>query len=73
MAFVLRRTVRNSEQMPKRPSRLSPGAVLEMQHAVADLLGSTLVPELGADVAARTTGDVHLLLVTIAAIGALPH
>ena len=73
MAFVLRRTVRNSEQMPKRPSRFSPGAVLEMQHAVADLLGSTLVPELGTDVTARATGDIHLLLVTIAAIGALPH
>ena len=68
MAFVLRRTVRNSEQMPKRPSRFSPGAVLEMQHAVADLLGSTLVPELGTDVAARTTSDVHLLLVAVAAV-----
>ena len=44
-----------------------------MQHAVADLLGSALVPELGTDVAARTTSDIHLLLVTIAAIGALPH
>ena len=44
-----------------------------MQHAVADLLGSTLVPELGTDVAARTTGDIHLLLVAVAAVGALPH
>ena len=44
-----------------------------MQHAVADLLGSTLVPELGTDVAARTTSDVHFLLVAVAAVGALPH
>ena len=44
-----------------------------MQHAVADLLGSTLVPELGTDVAARTTSDIHLLLVAVAAVGALPH
>lgn len=44
-----------------------------MQHAVADLLGSTLVPELGTDVAARATGDIHLLLVAVAAAGALPH
>ena len=44
-----------------------------MQHAVADLLGSALVPELGTDVAARATGDVHLLLVAVAAVGALPH
>ena len=66
-------SAKNFEKRADRMLHLSPGAVLEMQHAVADLLGSTLVPELGADVAARTTGDVHLLLVTIAAIGALPH
>ena len=44
-----------------------------MQHAVADLLGSALVPELGTDVAARATGNIHLLLIAVAAVGALPH
>ena len=44
-----------------------------MQHAVLDLLGAALVPELGADVAAGAAGHVQLALVTVAALGALPH
>ena len=44
-----------------------------MQHAVADLLGAALVPELGADVAAGSSGHVHLVLVGVAALGADPY
>jgi len=43
-----------------------------VQHAVLDLFGATLVPELGADVATGAACDVHLGLVTVAAVGALP-
>ena len=44
-----------------------------MQHSVLDLLGTALVPELGADVAAGPPGYVHLILVPVVAVGALPH
>ena len=44
-----------------------------MQHAVLDLLRAALVPELGADVAAGTAGNVELVLVAVVALGALPH
>ena len=44
-----------------------------MQYSVLDLLGSALVPVLGADVAAGTAGNVHLSLVRIAALGAFPN
>ena len=44
-----------------------------MEHAVLDLGGAALVPELGADVAAGPAGNVELALVTVAALGALPH
>ena len=43
-----------------------------MQHPVFDLLGSALVPVLGTDIAAGTAGDVHLVLVAVAAVGADP-
>jgi hypothetical protein len=38
-----------------------------------DLLGSALVPILRADVAAGSSCNVHLELVTVAALGALPN
>ena len=44
-----------------------------MQHAILDLLGAALVPELGADITAGAAGNVQLVLVTVAALGALPH
>ena len=44
-----------------------------MQHSVLDFLCSALVPELGADVAAGPAGHVHLVLVPVVAVGALPH
>ena len=44
-----------------------------MQHAVLDLLGAALVPELGADVAAGAAGNVELVLVTVMAVRAFPH
>lgn len=44
-----------------------------MQHAVLDLGGAALVPELGADVTAGTAGHVQLVLVTVVAVRALPH
>ena len=43
-----------------------------MQHALLDLLRAALVPELGADVAAGTAGDVHLVLIGVAALRAAP-
>ena len=43
-----------------------------MQHAVLDLLRAALIPELGADVAAGAAGDVHLVLIGVAALGAFP-
>ena len=45
---------------------------LQMQHAVLDLLRAALVPELGADIAAGAAGHVHLILIGVAALGALP-
>ena len=44
-----------------------------MQHAVLDLLGAALIPELGADITAGAAGNVQLVLVAVAALGALPH
>ena len=46
--------------------------LLKMQHSVLDLLGSSLVPVLGADIAAGAAGNVHLILVGVAAVGADP-
>ena len=43
-----------------------------MQNPVADLLGTALIPELGAEVAAGTAGHIHLALVGVAALGAQP-
>ena len=43
-----------------------------MQDPILDLLGTTLVPELAADIAAGTAGNVHLVLIVIAALGADP-
>ena len=44
-----------------------------MQHPIADLLGTSLIPELGSDVAAGTACDKELVLVAVAAVRALPH
>ena len=44
-----------------------------MQHPISDLLGTSLVPELGSDVAAGTACDKELVLVAVAAVRALPH
>ena len=46
---------------------------LQMQHAVLDLGGATLIPELGADVTAGAAGNVQLVLVAVVALGALPN
>ena len=43
-----------------------------MQDPVPDLLRPALIPELGADIAAGPAGDVHLVLIRVAALGALP-
>ena len=45
---------------------------LQMQDAILDLLCSALIPVLGTDIAAGTAGNIHLALVGIAAVGALP-
>ena len=44
-----------------------------MKYAVLDLLGTALVPELGTNIATGTTSNVHLGLVTVAAVWALPN
>ena len=44
-----------------------------MEHALLDLLCAALVPELGPDVAAGAPGDVHFVLIPVAATGADPH
>ena len=44
-----------------------------MEDTVADFFRATLVPELGADVAAGTPGHIHLVLVRVAAHRAFPH
>ena len=46
---------------------------LQVQNPILDLLGASLVPELGADVAAGSSGHVHLVLVGVAALGADPY
>ena len=43
-----------------------------MQDPVLDFLGSSLVPVLGADVAAGAAGHIHLGLVGVTAVGADP-
>ena len=45
---------------------------LQMQNPILDLLGTALVPVLGADVAAGSSCHVHFALVGIAALGADP-
>ena len=43
-----------------------------MQHSILDLGGAALIPELGADVAAGAAGNVHLVLIRVAAVRAAP-
>ena len=43
-----------------------------MQNSFFNFLGSALIPELSADIAAGTAGNVHLALIGVAAGGALP-
>ena len=66
-------------EIGNHPAKLfSPGdvsiscGVLQVKHSVFDFLGSALVPELGANVAAGAPGYVHLALVGVAAFRALP-
>ena len=44
-----------------------------MQHPVFYLLRPPLIPELCSDIAAGSSCDIHLILVTVAAVRALPH
>ena len=45
---------------------------LQVEDSLRDLLGTALVPVLGTDVAAGPAGNVHLGLVTVAALRAFP-
>ena len=45
---------------------------LQVEDSVLDFLCTALVPELGADVAAGTAGDIHLVLIGVAALRAAP-
>lgn len=45
---------------------------LQMENALLDFLGASLVPVLCSDVSACTAGDIHCCLVCIAAVRALP-
>lgn len=63
------------KKSPKEELRC-PGAAqrcLQVRNAVANFFGATLVPELGANVAAGTTSNVKIFLVAVAAMRALPH
>ena len=44
-----------------------------MQNSLFNFLRSSLIPELGADITAGAAGNVQLVLVAVAALGALPH
>ena len=44
-----------------------------MEYSVADLLGTALIPELGANVTTGSAGDKELRLVTVAAVRAFPY
>ena len=46
--------------------------ISQMQYPLPDLLGPALIPELGPDVPAGPAGHIHLVLIRIAALGALP-
>ena len=45
---------------------------LQVEDSVLDFLCTALVPELGADVAAGSSCDAHLVLVAVAAVRAFP-
>ena len=43
-----------------------------MKYSFLDLLSPALIPELGSDVAAGTSCNIHLVLVAVSAVGAFP-
>ena len=43
-----------------------------MQHAILNLLCTSLVPELCSNITAGSSGNAHLILVAVAAVRALP-
>ena len=44
-----------------------------MEHSVFNLLGASLIPELGSDIAAGPAGYEHLILIAVSAVRALPY
>ena len=44
-----------------------------MENSLLDFLGTALIPELGSYVSACSSGYVHLVLICIAALRALPY
>ena len=44
-----------------------------MQHPVLNLLGSSLIPELGSDISAGSSCHEKLVLVTVATVRAFPY
>ena len=44
-----------------------------MNDSISDFLSTPLIPEIASNVTTGTAGDIHLTLVTVAAIWALPH
>ena len=44
-----------------------------MEYSLLDLLCPPLIPELSSDIAAGTSCDIHLVLVTVSTVGALPY
>ena len=44
-----------------------------MENSLLDLLGTSLIPELGSDISTGTSCNVHLVLVSVAAVRALPY
>ena len=43
-----------------------------MENSLLDLLGTSLIPELSSDISTGTSCNVHLILVTVATVRALP-
>ena len=44
-----------------------------MHHALFDLLRSALIPELGSDIAAGSSRDIHRILIAVSAVRAFPY
>ena len=47
--------------------------ILQMKHSLLNLLSSSLIPELCSDISASSSCNIHLILITVSAVRALPY